>query len=404
MPTAKDGVRSKVRVGYDGRVYKTFRGTGAKERYENEIRVLKTLEARGCPFVPRVLDQEDETLTLVTTNCGHPVERMSEEKLKSLFDDLEKTFGVVHDDPFLRNVTYHQQLGRFCIIDFELATILDEGGSDQLFGIRWGGVTQEGKRKGQNEDSLAVFSSDAGWAKPLELAGSASLEKEGVVFAVSDGMGGAHGGEVASSIVVSDLRRFLPGRIGDFSASAEPLALLQKAVEDLHQHVLRVSEAHPEWSGMGATLVCGLFCGRQMHFAHVGDSRIYRFSRGELKQLTFDHTRVGRLHRMGEITEMQARLHPQKHILNRVIGADQPAVSAQMGAEPLTDGDWFLFCSDGLVDGLWHKNIHQALAQAAANGTEPAEVAEGLLQATLRAGAKDDTTLFVVEVRSLPES
>ena len=124
MHEIKDTARAVVRIGYDGRVHKTFRGHDAQQRFENEIRVLKYLESRDCTFVPRVLETDPEKLYLVTTNCGARVERMSDDKLKELFAELE-TFGVRHDDPFLRNVTYRHSDGRFCLIDFELATILE---------------------------------------------------------------------------------------------------------------------------------------------------------------------------------------------------------------------------------------------------------------------------------------
>lgn len=114
-----------VRIGYDGRVHKTFRGTNARERFENEVRVLKYLEERGCEFVPRVLETEPEHLKMVTTNCGARVEHMSEEKMKSVYGELEH-YGVRHEDAFLRNITYDARNGRFCVIDFEFATLLDE--------------------------------------------------------------------------------------------------------------------------------------------------------------------------------------------------------------------------------------------------------------------------------------
>lgn len=123
MHEVKDTHRALVRIGYDGLVHKTFRGHEAKERYENEIKVLRYLEARGCDFVPRVLETHDDQLHMVTTNCGSRVEHMSETRMKEIFAELE-TFGVRHDDAFLRNITYRQTDGRFCIIDFELATIL----------------------------------------------------------------------------------------------------------------------------------------------------------------------------------------------------------------------------------------------------------------------------------------
>lgn len=125
MNPVKDTARAVVRIGFDGRVHKTFRGPQAQERFDNEVKVLKFLEERGCDFVPRLLSSDPETLQIVTTNCGARVERLPEERLKQIFAELEN-FGVRHDDPFLRNVTYRASDGRFCLIDFEFATILGD--------------------------------------------------------------------------------------------------------------------------------------------------------------------------------------------------------------------------------------------------------------------------------------
>jgi len=126
MRDLKDGIRSLVRIDYQGRVHKRFRGTNADERYANEVRVLKTLEARGCPFVPRILEEHPEENYFVSTNCGSPATRITRKKTKALFAELEGTYGVRHDDPERRNITYAPDLGRFCIIDFELAEILPD--------------------------------------------------------------------------------------------------------------------------------------------------------------------------------------------------------------------------------------------------------------------------------------
>lgn len=123
MHEIKDTQRALVRIGYDGRVHKTFRGPKAQERFENEVRVLKYLEAKGCPFVPRLLESEPDKLKIVTSSCGGRVEILSEERRAELFKELEQ-FGVRHDDPDMRNVTYRTSDGRFCVIDFEFATIL----------------------------------------------------------------------------------------------------------------------------------------------------------------------------------------------------------------------------------------------------------------------------------------
>ena len=111
-------------MGYDGRVHKRFLGPYASLRYQNEARALKYLEGRGCSFVPRLLEEHPEELYMVTSNCGTIVDKISNERIKSLFAELE-TYGVRHGDPFMRNVTYHRHLGRFCIIDFEFSTILE---------------------------------------------------------------------------------------------------------------------------------------------------------------------------------------------------------------------------------------------------------------------------------------
>ena len=124
MTEVKDTVRASVHIGYDGKVYKTFRGNIAKERFENEYRVLKYLEEKGCDFVPKLLESDPEKLSIVTTNCGGIVKHLSDDKRLELFAELEG-FGVRHDDPATRNVTYNAQAGRFCLIDFEFATILE---------------------------------------------------------------------------------------------------------------------------------------------------------------------------------------------------------------------------------------------------------------------------------------
>lgn len=124
MHEIKDTARALVRIGYDGRVHKTFRGPKAEERFANEVRVLRALEERGCGFVPRLLSVEPSLLKIVTTNCGSRVEHLNEERRLELFAELER-FGVRHDDPDMRNVTYRVSDGRFCVVDFEFATLAD---------------------------------------------------------------------------------------------------------------------------------------------------------------------------------------------------------------------------------------------------------------------------------------
>ncbi|MFM8471573.1 MAG: serine/threonine protein phosphatase [Limisphaerales bacterium] len=128
MLKVKDTLRATVNLTIDGRVIKDFHGPKAEERFANEARVLRHLEARGCPFVPRLLEVDAARLRLVTTNCGGRVEHLDEPRRAELFAELEQ-FGVRHDDADMRNVTYRAKDGRFCVIDFELATLLPDSAS-----------------------------------------------------------------------------------------------------------------------------------------------------------------------------------------------------------------------------------------------------------------------------------
>jgi tRNA A-37 threonylcarbamoyl transferase component Bud32 len=126
MHEMKDTPRALVRISYDGRVHKTFRGHMARERFEQEVRVLQHLEKKGCPFVPRLLESDPTQLKIVTTNCGKRVDQVNPERQAELFAELEP-YGVRHEDRDIRNITYRASDGRFCIIDFEFATLLDGG-------------------------------------------------------------------------------------------------------------------------------------------------------------------------------------------------------------------------------------------------------------------------------------
>ncbi len=126
MKELKDGIRSLVRIDFGGRVHKRFRGTGADERYATEVQVLKVLETRGCPYVPRLLEEHPEENYFVSSNCGQTASQISKTRSDELFAELERDYGVRHLDAEPRNVTYSPQLGRFCLIDFELAEILPD--------------------------------------------------------------------------------------------------------------------------------------------------------------------------------------------------------------------------------------------------------------------------------------
>ena len=284
MLEAKNTARALVRIGYDGRVHKYFRGPQARERYENEVRVLNFLEQAGCTFVPRLLECDDDTLYLVTSNAGCRVEHVSEAKRAKLFDKLE-SFGVRHEDAEVRNITYDERAGQFCIIDFEFASILEPGypplrkcvrwrigrlgemtDSDEVKGdtvrpefasrVVWSASTDPGRFRKNNEDAFLSLILDGEGVFRLGKFGEAPLSQQDFVFAVSDGMGGANAGEFASRIAVEQITRLLPSSFrlaaGGFSLGFQDV--LGELFEQIHSELTLLGTSYEELNGMGATL------------------------------------------------------------------------------------------------------------------------------------------------------
>ena len=133
MLNIKDSPRARVRFRSGWTVSKQFRGSNARERFENEIRVLRFLESKLCHFVPRLIHADPNLLEIDITHCGAAIQHLSPRKLEEIFSSFE-SYGVQHGDPAIRNVTYRASDGSFCVIDFELASIIDESKApSQLF-------------------------------------------------------------------------------------------------------------------------------------------------------------------------------------------------------------------------------------------------------------------------------
>lgn len=183
MKEVKDSPRALVRIGYDNRVYKTYRGRLADERYHNEKKLLRFLERKGCDFVPRVLDSNDEELLLVMSNCGQPVAQMIQEKMDKIYLELER-YGVRHDDQAMRNITYDARRGRFCVIDFEFAkpvqteTEVDRGWAT----IEWAGAVDRGRFRSRNDDSFLAFTIGPEGFRQLPNEGQANIEDGDLVL------------------------------------------------------------------------------------------------------------------------------------------------------------------------------------------------------------------------------
>ena len=395
MHEVKNTQRALVRIAYDGNVHKTFRGPQAYARFENEVRVLRFLEGRHCDFVPRLLEVDEADLKIVTSNCGSRVDQVNPEKVKALFAELE-TFGVRHDDAEIRNITYRRTDGRFCLIDFEFATLLPAAGAPPPAPIiRWSALTHQGHVRSNNEDTFLALEFDGREVRYLGKVGESPSTKADYVFAVSDGMGGANSGEFASRITKDKITQLLPKGFrnappGPKSGYSATLLALFRAI---HEDLITLGESYDECRGMGTTLSLCWFTPGWVYFGHIGDSRIYHLpAAGSLIQLTHDHGHVGWLRRNGQLTEREARSHPMRNALHQSLGAEHQFIDPQFGEVPCAAGDRFLLCSDGLIEGLWDYHLDEMV-----RGAATAHAAQFLVDAALERAGRDNITALVVE-------
>jgi protein phosphatase len=266
--------------------------------------------------------------------------------------------------------------------------------------ISWSGMTHVGKVRKNNEDAFLAITFDAQTFHYLGKEGKMTLDSGDCVFAVSDGMGGARAGEFASRIAVEKISKLLPKGFRGMAAgmSSGFADLFDELYEETHKAMNYLGQQYEECAGMGATLSLAWFTPDWMFFAHLGDSRIYYLpAEGGLRQLTEDHSHVGWLFRNGKINEREARTHPLRNSVNKALGAGHQFVDPQVGAVGYAPGDLFLLCSDGLIDGLWDRQLLQLLREP-----EKSEAAlppaRRLVEAALERSGRDNITAVVVAV------
>ena len=402
MISLKDGIRSLVRIDFQGRVHKHFRGTGADERCQNEIKVLQKLEERGCPNVPRLLESNTEENYIVTTNCGRPVEdHISKKKSDSLFKELEDNYGIRHDDPEPRNVTYDDRLGRFCLIDFELAEILDipstkKKDKKHLTRLQWSSGSQQGRRHLTNQDSYLSCISRAEEKSQIADHGEALIPLEKALFAVSDGVGGNNGGEFASSLVLKSVRHLLE----DFDKRKIGVKDCEMLLKQTNANVNYLAAQNTHAPNLSATFAGIFLNGKNIIWANVGDSRVYRYRDNKLTQLSNDHNFAFRQWKRGDISEMEYRMHPRRNQLFDCMGGGFEGISPEIGMEKWEPGDRYLICSDGIIDGLAERKLEYIMkyTEPKDDQTRISAICDELLSQAVSNDGSDDTTLVVLEI------
>ena len=210
------------------------------------------------------------------------------------------------------------------------------------------------------------------------------------LFAVADGMGGHAGGDVASSIAINRLAAL--DHSYDTPSDAE--RALRDAIADTASRLIETVKAQPELAGMGTTVSALIMVDDYAVLAHIGDSRVYLYREGTLTQITTDHTFVQRLVDSGRITPEEARYHPRRSVLMRVLGDTDADPELDTFIMPTQPGDRWLLCSDGLSGVVDDPQTAKALGQ----GLPPGRTADTLLRQALDGGAPDNVTIVLVDV------
>jgi PPM family protein phosphatase len=246
-------------------------------------------------------------------------------------------------------------------------------------GIEAASLTDVGRQRSNNEDSYLYWEPDS----------DEEFLSKGRLAVIADGMGGYEGGQEASRLAVETVRH-----VYDHAFGADAQGTLLEALESAHQSIQRYAMEHPQFRGMGTTCTALSIVGRELHFAHVGDSRLYHIRGESISRLTRDHSYVGKLVESGIVRSEDAESHPQRHILTAALGSGRNvAPHAPDRPFPLEEGDTLVLCTDG----LWGLVGDQELA-GIAQSHPPAEACLRLVKMALERGGPDNITVSVLRV------
>lgn len=254
--------------------------------------------------------------------------------------------------------------------------------------LKWFALSDQGRRRTNNEDSCGVFALDA-VLTPLA-AVPAAWPANGVLLIVSDGMGGAQAGEVASRFCVDHLAAEIHAR----RTAADRQEAMADSIKVVHGDLTKFADADPARNGMGATLSAVWFAADGTFvLGHVGDSRAYLKSGETWKQLTEDHNVGAGMVRRGELApEAVSRLR-FRSMLEQVMGGDGTPVQPQIMVGAQSAGDTWMLCSDGFYGPIGEDIV--AVTSAALREPDLAASAAMLVAAANEAGGPDNITVIL---------
>lgn len=232
-------------------------------------------------------------------------------------------------------------------------------------------ATDVGRKRKINQDS--IYASD----RPV-----GNLPN---LYIVADGMGGHNAGDFASRYAVNAVREYIAG-----SREKNPIKLINEAIQLANRGILREASEHEELYGMGTTIVVTTVIDSYAYTANVGDSRLYLYD-GTFRQVTRDHSLVEEMVRLGELTEEDAKTHPDRHIITRAVGAVDE-VNVDFFDYQVPPDSIILMCSDGLTNMVEDDDIVRILDGPTALSEKPGELID---EANLN-GGKDNIAVVIV--------
>ncbi len=230
--------------------------------------------------------------------------------------------------------------------------------------------TDPGKVRSHNEDSVNIIENENGE----------------YLIVVADGMGGHKAGEVASSLAVNELsKRF--SELSSVGTKEEAVVWLKEIIEEVNFKILKYAQEHIDASGLGTTCVCSIITDDYLLFGNIGDSSGFVYKNGKLYKVTKDHTLVNILLENGELTESAAKVHPQKNVLMKALGAAEEVDMDIFDVERDVDG--VFLCSDGLTNMITKEQVEKVLDDEELELKE--QVEKLIMKANMRGGTDNIT-------------
>jgi protein phosphatase len=281
---------------------------------------------------------------------------------------------------------------------------------DALFNLSVYAKTDVGLVRSGNEDGFLVvnLSTADTWTSetlpddPVDKLTEFGQGYYGAVLAVTDGMGGALAGEVASRMAVESVRdRLLELQVSPAYSKFPFHERLRLAIELANLYIHHESLAHSEYAGMGATFTAAGIFGTTAYFGQIGDSRAYLIRNGEVRQITRDQSLVEQLIESGHITAEEAERHTYKNVILQALGA-APYINVAVSGVELCDGDTIILCSDGLSNKVRGDEMGEIVEHAASLK----DACESLVYLANERGGEDNITTLVVRINGgkLPQA